>query len=74
MSQEPLLLLLDGRAVADVDDGRGAVELDVHELVAALVAGREGLRGGRLVHGDVDLSSETVQLRHVLRGLPVVLL
>lgn len=74
MSQEPLLLLLDGRAVADVDDGRGAVEFDIHELVAAFVAGREGLGGGRFVDCDVDLPGETVQLCHVLRGLPVVLL
>lgn len=74
VSQEPLLLLLDGRAVADVDDGRGAVELDVYELVAPLVAWREGLGGGRLVDCDVDFSSEAVQLGHVLRSFPVVFL
>lgn len=57
-----------------MDDGRGAVKFDVHEFVASLVTGRDGLGGGRLVYSDVDFPGETVQLRHVLRSLPVVLL
>lgn len=64
--QEPLLLLLRGRAVAQVYDVVRAVHLDVHD------AGVAGV--GALVEGGVDVATEAVNLSTVVGHLPRLLL